>query len=428
MKLLKIIIPVGFGVLAVIAVLIFSFGSQGGDRNQSGATLVMWGTLSENGINPLLELLKDTEEIDINYRAIDRRIFEQTFIEGLADGIGPDLIILPHDLFISQKNKLFAVDYEFYSQEQFINTFARAGEIFLTSEGIYAFPFAIDPMVMYWNKDLFSNESIALPPKFWREFFSLATKLTKLDVNQNITQSFVAMGESGNITHGKELLSAMMMQTGERFTRFSTFEDGELEVVFGNEGGSDSVLGFYTEFSDPRKSTYSWNTAIQNSLDAFAAGNLALFFGFSSDYPRIVARNPHIDIGVAEFPQIETGTIRSTYGDLYSIALLVNSPNLNQAFSAAISLTHGVYPASISLTEGLVPARLDLLSNKPVDERFPIYFDSAIKTKVWLDPDPDSTRAIMRRAVAEVTIGRLDPAAAIQEAKSQLEELIRRSR
>jgi ABC-type glycerol-3-phosphate transport system substrate-binding protein len=422
MKYLKILIPIAFGALAVIAVLIFSFGGKSGGGGAENNKLIMWGTLEADGIAPILSLFKDEQEIDISYREIDRAIFEQTLVEGLANGVGPDMILFPHDQLVPLQNKLFITSYEFYPREQYESLYARASEIFLIDEGISAFPFAIDPLVMYWNKDLFINEGLALPPKFWREFFGLSTKLTKINDTGDLFQSFVAFGTRGNITHSKEIISAMMMQTGEVFVEdFS----GTLTATLGDNESTETVLDFYTEFSNPRKNSYTWNVAQQQSIDAFAAGDLALYFGLASDLPKISTKNPHLDFGIAGIPQIENGNIRSTYGDLYAIGLLKNSPNLNLAYNAGVMLAGGTYPANVPLLLGLAPARADLLSLAPTDDVFPVFYDGAIKTRVWLDPDASETSRIFDRMITLMTVDRKTSSEVIAQARTLFAELIR---
>lgn len=422
MKYLKILIPVGFGAIAIIAVLIFSFGNKGGGAGGENNKLVMWGTLEANGIVPILTLFKDEQEIDISYKQIERDVFEQILVEGLADGVGPDMILFPHDLLTPLSNKLFVTSYEFYPREQYESAFSRSGEVFLTTEGISAFPFAIDPIVMYWNKDLFINEGLAIPPKFWREFFGLSVALTKINDTNDLFQSFVALGTVGNITHSKEILSAMMMQTGEKFV---AEYGGELTATFGDTSGAETVLDFYTEFSNPRKNAYTWNVAQQESIDAFSAGDLAVYFGFASDLPRISAKNPHLDFGVAGLPQIENGQIRSTYGNVYAIGLMKNSPNLSLAYNAAVSIVGGAYPSNVPAVLGITPARADLLSLKPVDEVFPVFYDSAIKTRVWLDPDTNETKRIFDKMVIQMTVERQTSSEVVADARTLLNELIR---
>ena len=99
-----------------------------------------------------------------------------------------------------------------------MNTFIQQAELYLKTDGSLAVPFIVDPLVMYWNRDSFTNAGIATPPKFWDEFTGLNTKLTQKDVNSNIRKSAIAMGEFTNISHAREILGTLFLQSGNPVT------------------------------------------------------------------------------------------------------------------------------------------------------------------------------------------------------------------
>lgn len=426
MKILKIVIPVIFGIVAVLSVVLFSFGgSRNGTSGNDGQTVVVWGSFPASSVSNVLSNLEIDTGLTAEYVEIERSIFETSLIRALADGVGPDMLILPQDLLLVEKNKFFPLSYDVYPSESFTSTFARASEIFLTQEGVYGIPLVIDPIVMYWNRDLFINEGLAEPPKYWKEFFSLASKLTKFDIDGDLTQSFVAMGVVGNINYAKEILSAMFMQTGEEIIRETAVG---LEPTFGGGGGAGSVLDFYTEFSNTRKPAYSWNSSLPDSVEAFAAGDLAIYFGLASDNSYIQALNPNLDYGVASFPQIESSERRSTFGYVYSFVLLKNSPNIQAAYNLADAIVSGGYSDVLAKNLGMAPARIDQLGVIQTDTFFPVVYDSAIKTRVWLDPEPNETRRIFDRMVSTITVSRESSSQATEIGRNLIVELIRKLR
>lgn len=46
----------------------------------------------------------------------------------------------------------------------------------MTKDSIIAFPLTIDPLVMYWNRDILSNAGIVKPPAYWDEIYSIVKK------------------------------------------------------------------------------------------------------------------------------------------------------------------------------------------------------------------------------------------------------------
>src|SRR3990167_874728 len=93
-------------------------------------------------------------------------------------------------------------------------TYIEEAELLLAQEGIYGLPLSVDPFVLYYNRDLLSAAGMAQPMGYWDEIYAAATKLTKKDAALNITQSVMALGESRNILHSKDILSLLMMQAG----------------------------------------------------------------------------------------------------------------------------------------------------------------------------------------------------------------------
>ena len=58
------------------------------------------------------------------------------------------------------------------SERDFKNTYIEEGELYLAANGILGLPITVDPMVMYWNRDIFSSAAIAAPPSYWDEFLT----------------------------------------------------------------------------------------------------------------------------------------------------------------------------------------------------------------------------------------------------------------
>ena len=56
----------------------------------------------------------------------------------------------------------------------------------------------------------------------------------------------------------------------------------------------ETALLFYTDFTNPSKTSYSWNAALPQSFDAFTSGELAAYLGYASEYNSIISRNPNL--------------------------------------------------------------------------------------------------------------------------------------
>lgn len=194
----KIAILIVFILSTVLGLALFAMSKGPSDVNN--ANLVAWGTISIDAFDALYNnsTLSKDKTIKINYVRKDVTSFDSEFVEALAEGTGPDMVILRDDLLNKEINKLILIPYKSYSERTFKDKFIEAGEVFLYPNGILALPIMVDPMVLYWNRDTFSSSQISQPPKYWDEINSLIEKMTKKDSDGNILRSAIALGEWSN--------------------------------------------------------------------------------------------------------------------------------------------------------------------------------------------------------------------------------------
>lgn len=429
-----------FIVLTVIGAIVLANPPEKENDEIAGAKgiVTIWGTFAQTGelTNFIQAFNKQYEDsgFGINYRAFDPRTFDRQIVEALASGKGPDILLLPDDLILRHADKIVPIPYsETFGQRQFRDSFVQASEYYLRSKGMLAFPFAIDPMVMYWNRDIFSSASVAQPPKFWDEFLLLTPKLTRTDRNLQITQSAVALGEYTNVKNAKNILAMLFLQSGSPVV----YMQGDTPAVSltmlpgGQQNpGVESSLRFFMDFANPQSMNYTWNRSRENSEDDFLAGNLAIFFDYASSYKRLKQKNPNLNFDVTLVPQrrnSETGLAKTeiTIARLHGLAAMKSSKNLNTAFVAIRKLLEPNNAAAFARAFDLPPVRRDLLSKPPKEPELAVAYDSAIRSRTWLDPKPENTDKEFLDTVESVSSGRADVSAAASTLEGRLRDLIR---
>lgn len=427
------VLIVVFVVLAVAGAVFFANPEEKKDSKIAGATgvAVIWGTypIPPDFQDMISRFNKQYEgSFSISYQAFDPRTFDRDIVEALASGRGPDILLLPDDLILRHADKLIPIPYtETFGQREFREQFIQASEYYLRPNGMLAYPFAIDPMVMYWNRDIFSSASIAQPPKYWDEFLTMAPKLTKFDRNQRITQSAVAFGEYDNVRNAKSILSMLFLQTGSPIV----YPEGGAPVVALSKfaGGqpnpsAEMALRFYMDFSNPQKTVYSWNRSKLNSEDEFLAGNLAVYFDYASSYGRLRQKNPNLNFAVAPVPQLRDRKTEITIARLHGLAALKSSKNLQTAYVVIRLLLEPENAATFARVFNLPPVRRDLLSQRPASPEMSVAYDAAIRSRTWLDPRPEETEKEFANLVDSVSSGRASTYSAIQTLEGRLEELV----
>lgn len=420
-----------FALFIVLSVLIFSgvITIGGGAGEGIGGNVVMWGTVPKEDLGAALETfrLEHNDEFSLAYIEKSAASFDRELVEALASNVGPDLILLPQNLIIRHDDKALRIPYESLPLRQFKDTFIEEGELYVREDGIIALPFLVDPMVLYWNRDILNSEGIVKPPSYWDEFYSLAPELTVAQPNLTITRSAIGLGEYQNITHAKDILTLLMLQAGEPIVAMT--REGPESVLGQKHGFVDapavSALRFYTEFSNVSKPYYSWNRALPNDKEYFARGDLALYLGYASEYKGISARNPNLNFDVARVPQARDTTRATTHGTMTGIAILKNSKNPRTALYAASLLTGGEFVSAVLEESTLSPARRDLLKGSSAEDAVgEVVNSSALIARSWLDPQPQETERIFQEMIENTVSGRSRLTEAISRASERINILL----
>ncbi|MFA7252276.1 MAG: extracellular solute-binding protein [Candidatus Paceibacterota bacterium] len=399
-------------------------------QSTADINISVWGTLSADNFESFVNrYFNDTEiKSQVEYKEVEIADFDKELVEALASGVGPDAVILPEDLIVRYRNKVYPIPYTTLPELTFKQTYIQEGELYLNNQGIIALPFSLDPLVMYWNRDIFNNIGVTKPPVSWTEISSLIPKITQKDSAQNISRSTVALGEFRNINNAKEILSALIMQAGNPIVSLNLGDDSLTSVLDSDLNLSSlptsAALQFYTNFSNPVKKEYTWNRALPSSLDAFANGDLAIYFGFSSEYVKIKNKNPNLNFDVALLPQAQGAKTYSTFGNMLGLAIMKNSANPAGTYSIISALASAQAVPFWQDLFNVPSARRDVLSQNEKNAVKTIFNKSAIMSRGWLDPDGIKTGTIFQEMVESYTTGRSTLDEAVITASARLDSLL----
>lgn len=422
----QLIILIVFIAAAIFGVLVFS-GAIPIGKNGVGSLgkVVLWGTIpAQLIVAPLGDFNDANPTFVVNYVQKSPDTFGQDLLEALASGVGPDIFFLPDNLTYHYANKIFAIPYTSYPLSTFKSVFAGAGEVFLTSKGILAFPISIDPLMMYYNRSILDADGVVYPPTSWDDLVSLVPTLTKKDNANKIIKSTVALGHFSNVTNAKEILATLFMQAGNPITNE---KNGVFSSVLDSPVGNynlPSILKFYTDFADPNNVVYSWNKSFGNSSDVFSKEDSAFYFGFASELQSLVNKNPNQNFFVAGIPQIKNSNFKLTSGRVTGLAISSFSKNFNTAFTAASLMATSDFASKFTTALGVAPARRDLLAKKGADAYTPIFYSSALYARSWLDPSSKDTNNIFGGMVNAVLSNNMSVMDAIKDASSKLQLLL----
>lgn len=422
-----------FMAILVFGVFVFAgiipVPEKDNEENALKGKVVIWGTFSNTEINKIFDEIEASyEDFSLSYVRKEKGQYQNDLIEAFAKGTGPDLFFITPDMVMQNENFIYKVPYKSYPEKTFRDAFVDGAEIYLASDGVWAFPTVIDPIVIYYNKNLFANEGLVKPPATWDELFNLNQVLTKKENSGVINQSMIALGQYANVNYAKNIISTLLLQNnnpivgreGERYYSYLNNYGG----VSADNSAKDAI-DFFVQFSNMSNSAYSWNRSLPNSFDMFVSGKLAIYIGHASDLFKIEKANPNLSYDVTQIPQIKNLNNKRTYGEIYSLAVSNRTKNLTNTFNFATTLLSNDYAKRIAQALSLPPASRALLYERPEDPYLLTFYNGAIIARSWLDPNPEKTDAIFSEMIEGILSNRFSSSEALGRAQNQMQLLFK---
>jgi len=387
-------------------------------------TLTFWSVYDgPDAFKDIIDAYKNIHpNITINFRELRYEEYEQELLNALAEDRGPDIFSI-HNTWVKkyqskitpmpatitmaypvtkgtikketieelQTNKSIALK---EIKDNFLDTVYDDAVIKVLNtntntpeEKVYGLPLSVDTLAMYYNKDLLNNAGIAQPPAYWNtEFQQDVKKLTRQNTKGEIIQSGVALGGSTNIERYFDILSVLMMQNGAQMiddrnnVNFNKVPENfqQQRYIPGLE-----ALRFYADFANPAKEVYSWNKTLDNSLNLFAQGKLALFFGYAYHLPQILNQAPKLNFGIAKLPQIEGNPQNVSYANYWLETVSAKSAHSAEAWDF-IQFATKAEQAKSYLDKTKRPTALRSLVNGQLDDmNIGTFADQVLTAKSW---------------------------------------------
>ncbi len=414
---------IGAFVLFLVGGLIAFATYKGSSSSTALPPITIWGTIPSDTFGSFFQVYNATlpQQLPITYIQKSEATISSEYTEALALDTGPDILLLPSDLVFQNEQKILPIPAQSLTLRTLRDVFIPLAEQYARPSGILAVPFAVDPMVMYWNRDTFTNAGLATYPRTWGEIQTLAPRFLVTDANKNLRKSLVSLGEYRNVTHSRELLGLLFMQAGNPVY---SLRSGEVMSFLGFtqelKDIAEDVISYFVQFANPVSSTYSWNRTSPQSKSAFIAGNLGLYFGYSSEVSDIRTKNFNLNFDVAPMPQIAGSGLRMTYGQIYGLSIARSSRNPTAAFTVMIQLADYAAQKEWSAQTKLPPVRRDLIAEGTIDPYLTIFYDGALISRGWIEPSSQGTDRAFQGLVESVISGRETKINAITRAHDEM--------
>lgn len=274
---------------------------------------------------------------------------------------------------------------------------------------VYGLPLALDTLALFYNKDLFNGAGIATVPNFWdTQFQEAVRKLSKQNLSGEIIQSGIAFGGGENIERAADIVSVLMMQSGAQMVtddNYVYFDKIPQYMSSRDYNPGYEALRFYIDFANPAKEVYCWNSQLENSIDLFSQGKLAMMLGYSYHVPIIKARSPKMNFSIATLPQIQ-GNSRANIANYWVETVSKKSKNQDIAWDF-IQFATREEQAKLYLEETNKPTALRALVNEQIDDmEVGPFAEQVLFAKSWYRGyDPEAADSIMIDMINEALSG-----------------------
>ena len=425
LALVIIFIVMGIGALALLS------SYQPGDSVPDQAAIVgsveIWGTVPSEGVDVTLEALTEQNESfrNVSYRYVPPNDFQNRLINALADGTGPDIVLASQEHLVDMRRRILPYDYDVVPLRDIRDLYVEGAQIFALNEGLFALPIAADPLVMYWNRDILATKGFLTPPRTWEELLNVQfSTLIERDFDRTIRRGVVAMGSYQNERNALGVMSMLLAQAGSAGVVEADFgyEIRLQESLSGNGNPLRTTADFYTRFSQPANTYYSWNRSFTEDRAAFTGEDLAFYFGYASEAADIVRLNPNLNFDIAEVPQSATASVRRTYGRFYGLSLLRSSDNLNGAYAVLSQLNNPTIASTIATNSGMAPANRQMLALGSNDTFGRVAYQSAAIAYGWLNPPLAETNTVFATIITDINENRRNIDQSVTDGLERLEQ------
>lgn len=390
-------------------------------------TVSIWGTLPAEGMTNVINALSEKNESyrGVGYRQVSADEFDTELVNAIAEQRGPDVILIPHEKLVQFRTKLKPFSYESFPQRDIKSTYIDGAQIFALSDGLYAYPLMVDPLMMYWNKNQLANKNFLEAPATWESLVNdYLPALIERNPDRSIVKSVVAMGEYQNIRNAFGIYSMLLLQAGSE--RVTNNQDRRYEIKLdqapdGNTKPFAVATDFYTRFSKPSNALYSWNRSFNSDKDRFLSEELALYFGYGSEAKELEQQNPNLSFDIAEVPQGATATVRRTYGRFYGLSALQTSDNLTGASVVMRDLASQEIAKMLSEQYRMAPVNRSAVGAGSNDTYGRLTYKSAGVAYGWLSPSPAKVDSIFNSLTQDVNENRRDINSAVNDALGRLQ-------
>ncbi len=415
-------------VLLIFAVILFFTMDSSPQPNNTGDIELVWWKTFEDTEN-IQQLIQDYQELHQNVRITyvkkDSVDYEDELIKAIAAGRAPDIFAIHNDWLPKHQEIIAPMPESIMSLRTYKDSFVDvAFDDFIKDNRIYAIPLTVDVLALYYNKDLLGSANV-LPPTTWPELVNTVQKLTKVTRAGEFTTSGIALGTGNNVNRAVDIVSLIMLQNGTKFYsddfRNATFD--QTQQLNGSTKGfnpGNMALQFYTQFATPSKTSYSWNTRSDQSIDAFTQGKVAMMISYQYMQPLIKARAPNLNWDVTLVPQLSNEVAKVNFANYWGETVSKTSPNSQVAWDFLNFISSKAELTKYYAKHKIPSSRQDIIPSQLGDTELGPFAQSALTARSVYKKDAKVYEAVFLKMIDDVVLNNMDVEEVLHNAVQQI--------
>ncbi|MEM5782560.1 MAG: extracellular solute-binding protein, partial [Candidatus Aenigmatarchaeota archaeon] len=234
-------------------------------------------------------------------------------------------------------------------------------------------------LVLFWNKDLIYSIGYIEAPKTFEDIQNIIPQLRR-SIFEKIEISPIALGTTENIDNYLEIFLILHKLINE--------ENYKSKLAF------YKTLDFYTQFADPSSQYYSWNSSMENQINSFSKGQLAMMINFYSKKVEILQKNSRLNFGIAPLPNFSESPKIINYFNCFFFAVPKQGKSkFGWMFLESLDKNYKNFINMLNL----VPTKKEFFDK--LNEEQKIVFQAILNSDMFLDFDKNNTRSVLKTAI-----------------------------
>lgn len=426
----KIIIGVAASVGLILIIILGLFIFRKDVLTTGDTKLTYWGYDNKDSIDVLVNKYKEAHKsITIEYtkKGESPEDYQKILNDALASGEGPDLFQIRNDWLPTNYKKMAVMPNSTYSIEDYKSTFYPvAFEDLSRNNEVYAIPFYIDTLALYFNRSIFETKNVNNPGKTWTDVQKNIGKIRELK-GDFVNLAALAMGTDANVQYSEDILYMIMLQNK---TEMNSPDDKTAYLNLSQKDRYNNIvypganaIDYYSSYAMLNKENYNWNASMVSSLNAFIDGKTSMYFGYSTDRKIIEeSGNKKVKYEVSKAPQILGNEVY--LAKYWATGVSKASKNQETAWDFLKFSTEEKNLLIFAKTANL-PASRKVVAEKQSDSRYMgIFVEQNTNAQSWNKGNWEETDAIIREAINSVYTGKATGQQAVDKAAQKITPIL----